>query len=125
MAADSGMGALIAPMHGLSYVRGPADVPLSDATIGQFLLDTVARFPDRVAVVFREQGVRWTWREFADEVDALAAALIELGIARGDRSASGRRTAPNGCSRNLQPRVSARCSSTSIPPIGWPSSNTR
>lgn len=85
MAADSGMGALIAPMHGLSYVRGPADVPLSDATIGQFLLDTVARFPDRAAVVFREQGVRWTWREFADEVDALAAALIELGIARGDR----------------------------------------
>jgi len=85
MAADSGVGALIAPTNGLSYVRGAADVPLSEATIGRFLLDTVHRFPDRPAVVFREQGVRWTWREFADEVDVLAAGLTALGIVSGDR----------------------------------------
>ncbi|AOJ79351.1 AMP-binding protein [Burkholderia savannae] len=85
MAADSGVGALIAPQGGLSYVRGSTEVPLSDATIGRFLRDTVARFPERPAVVFREQGVRWTWREFAHEVDVLAAALIELGIERGER----------------------------------------
>ncbi|KVD81841.1 hypothetical protein WS62_25040 [Burkholderia sp. ABCPW 14] len=85
MAADSGAGALIAPQDGLSYVRGSTEVPLSEATIGQFLLDTVARFPERPAVVFREQGIRWTWRAFAHEVDVLAAALIGLGIERGDR----------------------------------------
>ncbi len=78
-------GALIAPINGLSYVRGATDVPLSEATIGRLLKDTAARFPDRPAVVFREQDIRWTWREFADEVDVLAAGLASLGIERGDR----------------------------------------
>jgi fatty-acyl-CoA synthase len=82
---NSDSGAIIAPRGGLSYVRGATDTPLSEATIGEFLLDTVRRFPDRPAVVFREQGIRWTWREFADEVDVLAAGLASLGIVRGDR----------------------------------------
>jgi fatty-acyl-CoA synthase len=58
---------------------------LSDATIGEFLGATATQFPDRLAVVFREQGIRWTWREFSDEVDVLAAGLLGLGIATGDR----------------------------------------
>ena len=78
-------GALIAPIDGLSYVRGSTEIALSEATIGQFLRDTAARVPDRPAVVFREQGIRWTWREFADEVDVLAAGLVSAGIQRGDR----------------------------------------
>ena len=82
---NSGNGALIAPEDGLSYVRGSTDVPLSEATIGRLLRDTVERFPDRPAVVFREQGIRWTWHEFAREVDVLAAGLVSLGIARGER----------------------------------------
>ncbi|KHK57041.1 AMP-binding protein [Burkholderia sp. A9] len=84
MAADLGKGALIAPENGLSYVRGATDVPLSEATIGRFLLDTAGRFPERPAVVFREQQVRWTWREFAHEIDVLAAGLAALGIVKGD-----------------------------------------
>ena len=82
---NSGNGALIAPEDGLSYVRGSTAVPLSEATIGRLLRDTVERFPDRPAVVFREQGIRWTWHEFAREVDVLAAGLVSLGIARGER----------------------------------------
>jgi fatty-acyl-CoA synthase len=78
-------GALIAPINGLSYVRGATDIALSEATIGRLLRDTAARFPDRPAVVFREQGIRWTWSEFADEVDVLAAGLAAAGIKRGDR----------------------------------------
>jgi fatty-acyl-CoA synthase len=77
--------AIIAPRDGLSYVRGAADVPLSDATLGQFLLETAARFPNQAAVVFREQGIRWTWREFAHEVDVVASGLLALGIEKGDR----------------------------------------
>ncbi|PMS10587.1 AMP-binding protein [Trinickia caryophylli] len=77
--------ASIAPHDGSSYVRGATDVPLSEATIPQFLADTVEQFPDRLAVVFREQGIRWTWREFAEEVDVLAAGFASLGIGRGDR----------------------------------------
>ncbi|MDR5821354.1 MULTISPECIES: AMP-binding protein [unclassified Caballeronia] len=78
-------GAQVEPRDGVSYVRGATDIPLSEATVSRFLLDTVRRFPDRPAVVFREQGIRWTWRQFADEVDALASGLLALGIQAGDR----------------------------------------
>ena len=78
-------GAQIEPKDGLSYVRGTCDTPLSDATIGRLLRETAERVADRPAVVFREQGIRWSWREFDREVDVLAAGLATLGIARGDR----------------------------------------
>ncbi|MGV2288138.1 AMP-binding protein [Trinickia sp. YCB016] len=82
-----GLPALIAPADGMAYVRGATDIPLSEATIGEFLRDTAQRFPERQAVVFREQGVRWTWKEFDERVDQLAAGLLSLGIAKGDRVA--------------------------------------
>ena len=81
----AGDGALIEPKDGLSYVRGSTEIPLSDATIARFVHDTVARFAERPAVVFREQRIRWTWSEFAQEIDVLAAGLIALGIGAGDR----------------------------------------
>ena len=68
-----------------SYVRGTADSPLSDLTIAALLAETAARFPDSLAVVFREQGVRWSWKEFANEIEAFAAGLQELGLRKGDR----------------------------------------
>jgi fatty-acyl-CoA synthase len=78
-------GAQIEPRDGRSYVRGATDIALSEATVSRHLLETVRRFPDRPAVVFREQNVRWTWREFADQIDALATALLALGVQPGDR----------------------------------------
>jgi fatty-acyl-CoA synthase len=81
----AGEGAIIEPKDGLSYVRGSKDVPLSESTVGQFLVDTARRFPERPAVVFREQQIRWSWTEFLQEVDTLAAGLLELGIQKGDR----------------------------------------
>ena len=68
-----------------SYVRGTADSPLSDLTIAALLAETAARFPDKLAVVFREQGARWSWQEFANEIEAFAAGLQELGLRKGDR----------------------------------------
>ena len=76
---------LEAPADGVAYVRGSTDVPLSESTVGQFLRETAGRFPDQQAVVFREQLVRWTWSEFDDHVDQLAAGLLSLGIGKGDR----------------------------------------
>jgi fatty-acyl-CoA synthase len=67
-----------------SYVRG-LDSPLSDLTIAALLAETAARFPDRLAVVFREQGVRWSWKEFANEIEAFATGLQEIGLRKGDR----------------------------------------
>jgi fatty-acyl-CoA synthase len=81
----SGEGALIEPKDGLSYVRGSTAIPLSDVTVGQFLLDTARRFPKRPAAVFREQGIRWTWQVFLQEVDVFAAGLLAQGIGKGDR----------------------------------------
>jgi fatty-acyl-CoA synthase len=75
----------VEPIDGLSHVVGRTDLPLSDATVHGLLAGTAARFPDRPAVVFREQGIRWTWREFLAEVDALASGLAGLGLAKGDR----------------------------------------
>ncbi|WP_341315399.1 AMP-binding protein [Paraburkholderia sp. IMGN_8] len=73
------------PADGVAYVRGATDIPLSESTIGQFLRETARRLPDRQAVVFREQDIRWTWREFDDHVDCLATGLLSLGIEKGDR----------------------------------------
>jgi fatty-acyl-CoA synthase len=75
----------LAPLAGLSQVKGRTDATLSDAPIGQFLADTVQRFPHRLAAVFREQNVRWTWTQFQAEVDAFASGLLALGLQVGDR----------------------------------------
>jgi fatty-acyl-CoA synthase len=73
------------PIEGLSHVRGATDVALSDATVHRLLDATAKRWPDRPAVVFREQGVRWSWSRFLEEVDTLASGLHALGLRRGDR----------------------------------------
>jgi fatty-acyl-CoA synthase len=73
------------PVGGLAHVRGDDAVELCALTVPALLAHTVVRFGDRPAVCFREQGIRWSWREFANEVDALAAGLLSLGLRRGDR----------------------------------------
>jgi len=77
--------AVIEPRDGISYVRGSTEIPLTLQTIPALLADTVSRWPDRPAVVFREQGVRWSCREFTAKVDAFASGLAGLGIVKGDR----------------------------------------
>ncbi len=71
--------------NGLAHVIGDTSQPLWRETIPTVLARTATRFPDREAAVFVEQGVRWTWAEFAREVDALAGGLLALGLEKGDR----------------------------------------
>ncbi len=68
-----------------SYVKGATDTPLLDQTIGQNLAETVARYGDNDALIVRHQNIRWTYSEFADQVRALAAGLLALGLRKGDR----------------------------------------
>ena len=59
--------------------------PLLNLTIGQLLEKTVAENADRDAVVFVHQGVRWSYREFNEQVNRLALGLMEIGVQKGDR----------------------------------------
>ncbi len=68
-----------------SYASGTSTVPLLGDTIGANLDRTVARFPDREALVERATGRRWTYRQMATEVDAVALGLLNLGVGKGDR----------------------------------------
>ena len=68
-----------------SYVCGTSDAPLLGDTIGGCLDQAAARWGDREALVSPSHGVRWTWKEFAERVDALAAGLLALGLERGAR----------------------------------------
>ncbi|MCY4664712.1 MAG: AMP-binding protein, partial [Acidimicrobiaceae bacterium] len=69
----------------MSAAEGPTSVPLLDETIPQNLARTVAAHGERDALVSVEQGVRYTYAEFADEVDRVARGLMAIGVAKGDR----------------------------------------
>ncbi|CAM3689331.1 putative acyl-CoA synthetase YngI [Pseudomonas reidholzensis] len=68
-----------------SYTRGPQVRPLLEQTIGQAFDATVARCADGEALVVRHQGLHYTWRQLAEEVDQHARALMALGVECGDR----------------------------------------
>jgi fatty-acyl-CoA synthase len=68
-----------------SYVHGASAVPLIGNTIGVHFDRAVARWPESEALVVRHQGVRWTYRELQQQVDAFAAGLLALGLEPGDR----------------------------------------
>ncbi|MEV4127248.1 AMP-binding protein [Nocardia sp. NPDC049707] len=70
---------------GLSEVRGETDQPLEDLTVDRVLRRTVESRGDQEAFVFGEQQVRWTWAAFAEQVDQMASALVDLGLRLGDR----------------------------------------
>lgn len=56
-------------------------------TIGQVLEQTAQRHARREAMVFPQSGRRWTWQEFAADVDAAARGLLALGIKPGEHVA--------------------------------------
>ncbi len=68
-----------------SYVCGVADAPLLGDTIGRSLDLAARRWGNREALVSKSHGARWTWQEFAERVEALAAGFIALGLERGAR----------------------------------------
>ncbi|WP_328474919.1 AMP-binding protein [Actinoplanes sp. NBC_00393] len=69
----------------LSYTSGVSDVPLLGETIGANLERTVARFPEREALVEVATGRRWTYAQFDAAVDEIALGLLARGIEKGDR----------------------------------------
>ena len=69
----------------LSTDSGSTATPLLEETISANLARTVAAHGDREALVSVEQGVRFTYREFAAAADEVAAGLMALDVQAGDR----------------------------------------
>ena len=73
------------PENRQSYVCSTDGAPLLFDTIGRAFAQTVARHPDREALVVPFQNVRLTWRQLGERVDALAQGLLALKLGAGDR----------------------------------------
>jgi fatty-acyl-CoA synthase len=72
--------------HGtLSYVSGAADDPLRFRTISQALDKCVAAHGSKDAAIFAADGVTLSWYDLQRRSDEVAAALLALGIRRGNR----------------------------------------
>ena len=69
----------------LSYVHGAVDEPLLGETIGVHLSRAAHRWADRPALISCDQGIRWTYAELDQRVDAVAAGLVALGLEPGER----------------------------------------
>src|SRR5271169_3007428 len=72
-------------MPQLSYVHGAGGTPLIGETIGVYFDQAVERFGERDALIVRHQGIRWSWHQLKQRVDALAGGLMALGLERGAR----------------------------------------
>ena len=68
-----------------SYVHGASDIPLLGQTVGANFAATVARWPDRPALIVPPRDVRWSDAELAARVEDFAAGLLALGLKPGDR----------------------------------------
>ena len=68
-----------------SYTRGRQDQALLTQTIGQAFDATVARCANGEALVSRHQGLRYSWRQLAEQVEVHARALMALGVNTGER----------------------------------------
>ncbi len=69
----------------LSFVHGLDSEPLRFQTIGQALDASASQWGARDALVARHQDIRWTYTEFKQRVDELAAGFLALGLQPGER----------------------------------------
>jgi fatty-acyl-CoA synthase len=72
-------------MADASYSSGTSTTQLLGDTIGANLAKTVAHFGSRDALVDCVTGRRWTYDQFAADVDRVALGLLALGVDVGDR----------------------------------------
>lgn len=68
-----------------SYTCGTSAVPLLGITIGEMVDRIAAKYPESDALVSMHQDIRWTYRQFLDQVNTVARGLMGLGVERGDR----------------------------------------
>ncbi|CAG8443168.1 8675_t:CDS:10 [Ambispora leptoticha] len=70
----------------LSYVQGRTDTSFIGETIGDFLDSIISKYGDRQALVVKhENNLHWSYRQFGEQIDALARGLYRSGLRKGDR----------------------------------------
>lgn len=74
-------------MTELSIVRGSTDIPLIERTIGDVFDEACREHAEEAALISSHQGIRLTYAELRERVDALACGLLRLGLVPGDRVA--------------------------------------
>ncbi|TQF34856.1 AMP-binding protein [Bradyrhizobium sp. UNPF46] len=68
-----------------SWFRGDRSTKLIESTISSALDETIARFPNALALVVRHQGIRLTYEQLGRRVDSVAAGFWKLGLRPGER----------------------------------------
>ncbi len=68
-----------------SYTNGTSDVPLLGLAIGDMFDQTAEKYPDRPALIARQQNIRLSYRELQAQVNQCARGLLHLGIRKGQR----------------------------------------
>lgn len=58
-----------------------------ELTTGALLDEIAGRYPDRDALVYRDKGIRYSWREFNEVCRQVAKGLLRLGIRKGENVA--------------------------------------
>lgn len=69
----------------LAYAQGGRAPDLMEETIGTNLARMASTFGDRIALIDAVTKKEWTYREFREDVLALAAGFVRMGISPGDR----------------------------------------
>lgn len=80
-----GANAGLSPPGSLSFVAGSTEAALHFVTISQLLDRTAARYGSRDAAVFAAQNQRLSWYDLQQQADSMAAAMLALGLRRGNR----------------------------------------
>ncbi|CAF2908047.1 unnamed protein product [Rotaria sp. Silwood2] len=70
-----------------SYYHHASSLPFIYKTLGQSFDETANKYPNDECYIFKSEQKRYTFKSFKDEVDSLAASLLELGFEKNDRFA--------------------------------------
>jgi fatty-acyl-CoA synthase len=73
------------PQGGQSHVAGSTGEELKFMTIPALLERAVARHGSQDALIYAPTGQRLSWRSLVQQADEVAAGLLALGMAKGDR----------------------------------------